>query len=359
MAHPPEPQKQHRPPATIMHKYSFLYDYAEGAHPQILEAFIRTNLQQELGYGKDSFCEEAAQILRQRIGNPNADIHFVTAGTQANLIVLSAFLRPFESVIAPASSHIHVHEAGGLESLGHKINLVPGTDGKLTPADIERIVAEHSDEHTVKPRVVALAQSTELGTIYTKSELSDIAAFCKAHELYLYADGARLGSALTCAEADMDIAEFSRMVDAFYIGGTKNGALLGEALVINNPRFKEDFRYHLKQRGALLAKGRVLGIQFLELFKGDLYFDLARHANEMAHKLAEGVGAQGYAFLTNSPTNQRFPILPNAAIERLRASYGFHVWAKVDPEHSAIRLVTSWATPESAIEAFLADLKRC
>lgn len=342
-----------------MHKHTFFDDYSEGAHPQILEAFSQTNLEQELGYGNDSFSKEATQILRQKIGNPNADIHFVSTGTQANLIALSAFLRPFESVIAPESAHINVHETGGLESLGHKINLVQSSNGKLTVTDIKKIVEEHTDEHMVKPRVVSLAQSTEVGTIYKKSELQEISVFCKERDLYLYADGARLGSALTCAEADMNIVEFSKMVDAFYIGGTKNGTLLGEALVINNPRFKENFRYHLKQRGALLAKGRALGIQFVELFKGELYFDLAKHANAMANKLADGIGAQGYTFLTNSPTNQRFPILPNTVIEKLRSDYGFYVWTKVDQKHSAIRLVTSWATKESAIDEFLADLKNC
>lgn len=341
-----------------MNKYNFFDDYSEGMHPQILEAFTRTNLNQEIGYGNDSFSKEAAQILKEKIGNPDADIHFVSTGTQANLIVLSSFLRPFESVIAPISAHINVHEAGGLESLGYKINLVPTSDGKLTVDGIKKIVEEHTDEHMVKPRIVSIAQPTEVGTIYTKKELQEISSFCKEHDLYLYVDGARLGSALTSTKADMNISELSQMVDAFYIGGTKNGALLGEALVINNPRFKENFRYHLKQRGALLAKGRALGVQFVELFKDALYFDLAKHANAMATKLAEGIRTQGYNFMTESPTNQIFPILPNAVIEKLQVNYGFYVWAKIDLENSAIRLVTSWATKESAVNEFLNDLNK-
>jgi threonine aldolase len=314
-------------------------------------------MDQEIGYGNDTLSKEAARIIKEKIGNPEADVHFVSTGTQANLIVLSSFLRPFESIIAPVSAHINVHEAGGIEASGYKINGVPSSNGKLTVEGIKKIVEDHTDEHMVKPRIVSISQPTEVGTMYKKSELREISAFCKEHDLYLYVDGARLGSAMTSPEADMDMSDLSKMVDAFYIGGTKNGALLGEALVINNPRFKENFRYHLKQWGALLAKGRVLGVQFVELFKGTLYFDLAKHANTMARKLTDGIKAEGYKFLTDSPTNQIFPILPNALIEKMQKSYGFYIWAKVDADNSAIRLVTSWATKESAVDEFLADLK--
>jgi threonine aldolase len=340
-----------------MFQYSFQNDYSEGAHPRIIEALARTNLTQEPGYGEDRYCLEAAGLIHQTIGNPDADIHFVSGGTQANLIMLSSFLRPFESVIAVDSGHICVHETGAIEATGHKINTVRGRDGKITAAEIEEMVTGHGDEHMVRPRVVFISHSTEVGTLYTKKELHEIAAICKKLNLYLYLDGARLGSALTSSVADVDLKDICRLVDAFYIGGTKNGALLGEALVINNPQLKPNFRYSMKQKGGLLAKGRILGIQFLELFKDGLFFDLARHANEMAQKLTRGIAELGYGFQTDSPTNQIFPIFPNLVIEALSEKYCFYTWAKVDEARSAVRLVTSWATPKEAVTDFLADLK--
>ena len=340
------------------YKYSFFDDYSEGAHPQILEALNRTNLSQDTGYGNDSFCQEAVSVLKNKIGNPDADIHFVSGGTQANLIALSAMLRPYESVIAPISGHITIHEAGAIEATGHKINTILTTNGKLSSEDIQNVVDAHTDEHMVKPRAVFISQATEVGTIYKKDELEAISRVCRKNSLYLYLDGARLGSALTSSEADITLSELSKLVDIFYIGGTKNGALLGEAIVINNSKLKENFRYYLKQKGALLAKGRVLGIQFVELFKGDLYFDLAKHTNVMAGKLTEGIKKQGYKFLSESSTNQIFPIFPNSVIEKLKSSYGFYVWSKIDTNSSAIRLVTSWATKESAVDDFLADLNK-
>lgn len=339
------------------YKYSYFDDYSEGAHPQVLEALKRTNSFQEIGYGNDSFCREAVQILRDKIGNPDADIYFVSGGTQANLIVLSSILKPYESVIAPVSGHIAVHEAGAIEATGHKINTAPGDNGKLSVNDIQKILDEHVDEHTVKPKAVFISQATEAGTIYRKSELEALSKFCRKNNLYLYLNGARLGSALTSSEADTTLKELSKLVDVFYIGGAKNGALLGEAIVINNSAFKENFRYQLKQKGALLAKGRILGVQFVELFKENLYFDLAKHANAMAGKLVQGIIKQGYKFLTESTTNQIFPILPNKIIKKLKVNYGFYVWSKIGTENSVIRLVSSWATPESAVNDFLADLQ--
>lgn len=341
-----------------MVKYSFQNDYAEGAHPRILEALRRTNDTQEIGYGEDQYSLEAARLIRQKIENPEAEVQFVSGGTQANLIMLSSFLRPFESVIAVDSGHICVHETGAIESTGHKIHPVRGQDGKVTAAEIHAVVAEHYFEHMVKPRAVYISQSTEVGSVYAAHELEALAAVCKELGLIFYLDGARLGAALTCASADISLPALAGLVDAFYIGGTKNGALLGEALVITNPQLKADFRYLIKQKGALLSKGRVLGIQFLELFRDDLYFDLARHANHMAERLARGLEALGYPFLIASPTNQIFPILPNAIIEALSPLYRFYVWSKVDEQHAAIRLVTSWATPQAAIDAFLDDLRR-
>ena len=341
-----------------MVKYSFQNDYSEGAHPSIIDALARTNAVQELGYGEDRYCLEAAEAIRGAIGNADAGVHFVSGGTQANLILLSSFLRPFESVIAVHSAHIAVHEAGAIELTGHKVSAVRGCYGKVTVPEIEAVVAGHGDEHMVRPRVVFVSHATEVGTIYSASELRDISQTCRKLNLYLYLDGARLGSALTSRSADLDLQELCTLVDAFYVGGTKNGALIGEALVINNPRLQPDLRYVIKQHGGLLAKGRLLGIQFLELFRDGLYFELARHANQMAERLTLGLSNLGYLFLTDSPTNQIFPILPNPVIDELSKQYRFYVWDKADSHHSVIRLVTSWATPDEAVDSFLADVAR-
>jgi len=341
----------------MAYKYSFFNDYSEGAHPTILEALSRTNMVQEPGYGKDSLSLEAVRLIKFKISSPNSDIHFVSGGTQANLIVLAAILKPYEAVIAVTTGHIFVHEAGAIEATGHKICTVSSKDGKIKPEQIQAVCDEHSDEHMVKPRVVFISNSTEVGTVYSKSELQAISDVCKRNNLYLYLDGARLGSALSSSGYDMTLSELSLLVDVFYIGGTKNGALFGEAIVINNDKLKENFRSHLKQRGALLAKGRVLGIQFSELLKNDLYFELAKHANEMSGRLIQGIKGLGYEFLTDSTTNQIFPIFPNTVIDRLKELYGFYTWSKIDSDKSSIRLVTSWATKEEAVDGFLEDLK--
>ncbi|TSC85369.1 MAG: threonine aldolase [Microgenomates group bacterium Gr01-1014_7] len=338
-------------------EHNFFDDYSEGAHPRILEALNKSNLTQETGYGEDSFSSEAANFIRDRIKNPNAAVHFVSSGTQANLIILASMMKPYEAVIAAKTAHINVHEAGAIEATGHKVISVDSGDGKIKPEQVLQTVKFHTDEHMVKPKVVFISDATELGTVYTKQELEDLSKVCKENGLYLYLDGARLGSALTSGASDITLPEVSNLVDVFYIGGTKNGALLGEAIVINNPGLQEDFRYHLKQKGALLAKGRILGIEFLELFRDDLYFELASHANQMASQLIEGITNLGYKFLVESPTNQIFPILPNRLIERLKERYGFYVWTEVDAENSGIRLVTSWATPEEAVAKFLSYLK--
>ncbi len=340
-----------------MFKYSFQNDYSEGAHPRILEALAASNLVQDIGYSEDRFCLSAAEKIHAAIGNPDADVHFVSGGTQANLLVLSACMRPFESVIAVESGHICVHETGAIEATGHKVHTVKGKDGKVTAAEIQAVVDEHYFEHMVKPRVVYISQSTEVGTIYSATELREISVLCKKLNLILYMDGARLGAALTSAKADLDLKETCALVDALYIGGTKNGALIGEAIVINNPALKTDFRYCIKQRGALLAKGRLLGIQFDALFADNLYYDLARHANLMAERLTRGMTSLGYKFLTDSPTNQIFPILPDTIIEKLRQDYLFYDWARMDKAHTAVRLVTSWATPIETVDEFLKDLK--
>ena len=341
----------------MTYKHLFFDDYSEGAHPRILEALQRTNLQQEPGYVMDSFAVEATRSIRARFDVPEADVHFVASGTQANLCVLSAILRPWESVIAADSGHINTHETGSIEATGHKINAVKGQDGKVRPHEIQDMVDMHDFDQMVLPRAVYISQSTELGTVYTTAELTAVSEKCKEHGLYLFVDGARLGAALTARGGDLDPATFARLVDVFYIGGTKNGALIGEAIVIVNQQFKDHFRFNLRQRGGLLAKGRAVSLQFQELFRDNLYFDIAQHANTLAKQLAEGIKKCGSQLFVDAPTNQVFPIFPNAIIERLQRDYGFHFWEKYDEQHSIVRLVTSWATDESDVTEFLKALQ--
>jgi len=340
-----------------MNKYSFNSDYREGAHPDILNALIQTNLNQEEGYGDDTYSKKAISIIKNVIDNPNADVHFVSGGTQANLSVISSVLKSYESVIAATTGHIAVHETGAIEATGHKINTIETKDGKLTPKNIKSIIDIHQDEHMVKPRLVFISNSTEIGTVYKKYELENLSVFCKQNNLLLYLDGARLASALTSDTNDITLPELSKLVDIFYIGGTKNGALFGEAIVINNNALKENFRFILKQRGALLAKGRILGVQFLEFFKDNLFFELGKHSNIMAKKLSEGIKSAGYKFMISPVSNQIFPILPNKVIAKLQENYGFYIWENYDKTNSVIRLVTSWATKEENINKFLIDLK--
>ncbi|MEH7483079.1 aminotransferase class I/II-fold pyridoxal phosphate-dependent enzyme [Neobacillus drentensis] len=338
--------------------YSFKNDYSEGAHPRILNALIESNLVQEDGYGEDQFSQKAVELLKERMGRTDVDIHLLSGGTQTNLIAISAFLRPHEAAMAASTGHILGHETGAIEATGHKVLSIETVNGKLTPSDVQAVLDGHPDEHMVKPKLVYISNSTEIGSIYNQSELVQLSEFCKKNHLILYMDGARLGSALCSTENDLQLSDLPTLVDAFYIGGTKNGALIGEALVICKDSLKEDFRYHMKQKGALLAKGRLLGTQFLELFRDNLFFDLAAHANKMATILRDEISKANIPFLTHSPTNQIFPILPNALITELEKHYAFHFWEKVDTDHSAIRLVTSWATKEEEVTAFLENLKK-
>jgi threonine aldolase len=340
-----------------MQIYSFKNDYSEVAHPQILQALAETNLVQTDGYGENIYCQKAIELIQEKIENTSVDVHFIAGGTLANIVVISSLLKSYESIISAQTGHIHVHEAGAIESIGHKILTVKSEDGKLKSADIQTILDLHTDEHMVRPKAVYISNSTEIGSLYSKKELTDLSQFCRANHLYLFLDGSRLGSALTSKYSDVSLAEIAELVDIFYIGGTKNGALFGEAIVITHSELKSHFRYYLKQKGALLAKGRVLGIQFLELFKDDLYFQLAQHANDMADKLAQEIQNQHFKFLSLPQTNQIFPIFPNHLIEKLQVNYGFYVWKKIDEHHSAIRLVTSWATQEKDIEGFILEMK--
>ena len=337
--------------------YNFKNDYSEGGHPNILNKLIETNLTQQLGYGDDEYSVQAKELLRGKIDNPNADIYFVSGGTQTNLLVISTLLQVHEAVISAKTGHIFAHETGAIEATGHRVITIETNDGKIYPKDIESTLQEYTlRPHVVKPRMVYISNSTEIGTIYTKSELTDLSLFCKQHNLLLFVDGARLGHALTAQNNDLKLSDISKLTDVFYIGGTKNGALLGEAIVFNNPDIAPDFDYALKQKGALLAKGRVLGIQFLELFRDNLYFDLAAHANKMAMKITNAIKQKGYSFLTDSTTNQIFPILPKDVIKKLETKYLFYEWAAIDSNNSAVRIITSWATNESVVDEFISDL---
>lgn len=330
--------------------YSFLNDYSEGAHPRILDSLNKLNKEQNIGYGEDGHCQRAKEAIKNYLNKDDVDIQFIPGGTQTNLLVISSFLRPHECVIAADTGHINVHETGAVEATGHKVVVMPHREGKLTPQHIKDAVEYHSDEHMVKPRMVYLSDTTELGTIYTKSELTAIREQCNRYGLLLFMDGARLGSALTCDDNDVELSDLAKLVDVFSIGGTKNGALLGEALVIVKDELKEDFRYLIKQRGAMMAKGFVLGVQFEELFRDNLYFELARHANEMAIKIADTLRNCGYAFYATPGTNQLFPILPNTLIKELSKEFQFITFFPVDEDNSVIRLVTSWATSTISVD---------
>lgn len=338
---------------------SFKNDYSELAHPRILSAMADAAANQIAGYGLDAHCAAAAGHIRKRLGRfaDAVDIHFLCGGTQANLTALSAFLRPHEAVIAADTAHICVHETGAIEATGHKIVAAPTGNNKLRPEDALAILNTHCDEHMVKPRMVKVSQPTEMGLVYSLAELEALSRLCRERNLLLYVDGARLGCALTAEGNDVSLEDLCRLTDAFYIGGTKNGALLGEAMILVNDSLKPDFRYLIKQRGGLLAKGAALGIQFEELFRDNLYFDLARHANSRARRLESAMREAGHGFLTPSPTNQIFPILPNGLIRHLEKSWAFYVWSKVDGGRSAIRLVTSWATPDDMVAEFIHEMR--
>lgn len=337
--------------------YSFRNDYSEGAHPKVLQALMDTNLEQTCGYGADAYCRQAATTIRRLCAAPEADVHFLVGGTQTNLTVIASLLQPYEAVIAASTGHVNVHEAGAIEATGHKVCAVPSPDGKLTP-ELAESAAGDRQEHMVYPRMVYISDTTEIGTVYTREELTALRQYCDRHNMLLYLDGARLGSALVSPENDLTLPEIAALTDAFYIGGTKNGALFGEALVFSSPN--EHFRWHLKQRGAMLAKGRLLGLQFQALLQDGLYLDLARHANEAAFRLREGLTALGYPFLAPSPSNQQFPILPNPTVKQLQTmGYEFEIQQAMDGDHTCIRLVTSWATPKEAVDQFLQDLASC
>lgn len=338
----------------------FNNDYSEGCHEKVLEKLIATNMEQSFGYGKDEYCASAAEKIKKKCGRDDLSVHFLVGGTQTNLTVIDAALRPHQGALGADTAHINVHETGAVEATGHKVLSVPHRDGKLTARQVEKTVQSHysgdSVEHTVQPKLVYISQPTELGTLYTRKELEEISAICKKWGLYLFVDGARLGYGLAAQGNDVTMADLARLCDAFYIGGTKVGALFGEAVVISNPEIDRDFRYLIKQHGGMLAKGRLLGVQFDTLMEDDLYEKIAAHADRLADNLRQKFQELHIPFLVENTTNQLFPILPDAVLNALSKTYIFSEQERVDETHRAVRFCTSWATKEENVLRLCADL---
>ena len=340
-----------------MDKLFFMNDYGEGAHPLVMQRLMETNLEHTCGYGLDAYSQRAADLIREKIGKPDAAMHMMTGGTSANMIALAAFMRPYEAAIAAASGHINVHETGAVEGSGHKVLAAASKDGKVLPEGVRAVCALHTDEHMVHPRVLYISQATEVGTVYTLDELRALRAVCDECGLILFVDGARLGSALTCRECDMTLADLADLADAFYIGGTKNGLLFGEAMVIVNPALQRDFRYMIKNRGGMMAKGRLCGLMFLTALEHDAYFAWARHANAMADVIRAGMERGGVPFFQRTTTNQVFAIVTPEQEKALAARFAFERWGLLGDGRMAIRFVTSWATSEDDATALAAALE--
>lgn len=340
----------------------FNNDYSEGALSEIMDALVKTNLEQSSGYGTDTHCEKAREYIRRECNAPSADVHLLVGGTQTNLVVIASALRPHQCALCVSSGHINVHETGAIEASGHKVLAVPGKNGKICAEDIISVHDSHfsdpDSEHIAQPKLVYISNSTEWGTIYTKKELCEISDACKKCGFYLFLDGARLGYALTSKENDLTLSDIAALCDVFYIGGTKCGALFGEAVVITNDNLKEDFRCIMKQRGAMLAKGRLLGIQFEELFRDGLYFRACRHANELSEIIRKAFSDKGVKFYIDSPTNQQFPILSSAQIKKLSEKFVFaDNFGKVGTDEFACRFCTSWATSKENVEELVDFIK--
>ncbi len=339
----------------------FESDYTQGAVPEIIEKLVETNLEQTPGYGTDKYCLSAAEKIKKEIGNEDADVHFLVGGTQANTTVIASILRPHQGALSAETGHIHVHETGAVEATGHKVLALPATpDGKINAEQVEAAYTAHVNdaafEHIVQPKLVYISHPTENGGLYTKAELKALREACDRCGFYLFLDGARLGYGLAAPSTDVTLHDLCETCDVFYIGGTKCGALLGEAVVITNPELKTDFRYHIKQRGGMLAKGRLLGIQFDTLFTDDLYIDICKKAVTQAFRIADACKKAGCEFFADSPTNQQFPIFPNTALKKLSEKYTYSTWALVSDTHTAIRFATSWATKDENVDALCADI---
>lgn len=334
-----------------MSKLFFRNDYGEGAHPIVLGKLTQTNLEHTCGYGLDDYSMKAADLIREKCGKPNAAVHMMIGGTSANMIALASFMRPYEAAIAAETGHINVHETGTVEGSGHKVCIAASKDGKVLPEGVQAVVNAHTDEHMVHPRVVYISQPTEIGTVYSLDELKALREVCDKNDLILYADGARLGSALTCSEATATLSDMAELCDAFYIGGTKNGLLFGEALVIVNPALHKDFRFMIKNRGGMIAKGRLCGVMFMAALENDDYFAWARHANAMADIIRAGMEKGGIPQFIQTTTNQVFPVIAREQEKMLAEKIEFEHWGDVDDTHVAIRFVTSWATTEDDARA--------
>lgn len=333
----------------------FNSDYLEGAHPSIMKRLAETNMAQSVGYSEDEYCAAAREKIKAACEAPDADVHFLVGGTQTNTTVIASILRPYQGVIAPTSGHINCHETGAIESTGHKVLALPTDNGKITAQQIEEYYLWHHTspdfEHIVMPGMVYISYPTEGGTIYSKAELTAIYETCQRCGLPLYIDGARMGYGLMSDECDLTLPELASLCDVFYIGGTKVGALFGEAVVVMNPALKKDFRFFMKQRGGMLAKGRLLGIQFDTLFTDDLYLKISRHAIDMAHQIREIFVSAGYPLLFDSPTNQQYPIMPDSELAEIGKNFGYEYWERVDETHSGVRFCASWATTQENVDA--------
>lgn len=343
---------------------SFECDYLEGAHEKILQRLMETNYEKLPGYGNDKYCESAREKIRQACGQSGADVYFLQGGTQTNAVIIAAMLQDYEGVASARTGHVNVHEAGAIEYTGHKVLTVPARQGKMQADELEAMISafwqDASHEHMVFPGMVYISHPTEYGTLYSKKELKEISEVCRKFQIPLYLDGARLGYGLMSKDTDVTLQDIAEYCDVFYIGGTKVGALCGEAVVFPKGNAPKYFMTTVKQHGAMSAKGRLLGIQFDTLFTDGLYFEISTHAIEMAAKLKEGFLQRGYSLYIDSPTNQQFVILTNKEIEKLKDEVGFDLWDRPDTEHTVVRFASSWATKEEDIEALMAllDAKR-
>ena len=340
-----------------MNKLFFRNDYGEGAHPVVLQRLVETNMEHTCGYGLDDYSLKAADLIREKCGKPQADVHMMIGGTSANMISLASFMRPYEAVVAAETGHINVHETGTVEGSGHKVLVAASKDGKVLPEGVQAVVKAHCDEHMVHPRVVYISQPTEIGTVYSLDELKALREVCDQNDLILFADGARLGSALTASEATVTLRDMANLCDAFYIGGTKNGLLFGEALVLVNPALHKDFRFMIKNRGGMIAKGRLCGVMFLAALENDGYFAWAHHANAMADIIRAGMEKGGVKQFIRTSTNQIFPVITKTQEKMLAEKVEFEHWCDIDDEHAAIRFVTSWATTEEDAKALAAVME--
>ena len=333
-------------------------DYLEGCHPAILQKLTETNMEQTVGYGMDPYCAKAAEMIKETFSCPDAAVHFLVGGTQANATVIAAALRPYEGVICAATGHINVHETGAIEASGHKCLALPHKDGKITARQVAgAVAAQGNDEHIVKPGMVYISLSTELGTLYTKAELEALYITCQELGLLLYIDGARLGYALSAPACDLTPADIAKYSDAFTVGGTKVGALFGEAVVIRSAALNRDFRYMIKQHGGMLAKGRLLGLQFIALMENGLYFSVAKKAVAQALRIREALVNKGIPLFIDSPTNQQYPIFTKEQLAALSQQFDIALWESVDAGRDATRVCTSWATPDAYVEAFIAAVE--